>query len=97
MIKPDLIVYVRCNDIELLQRRIKRRARSEEANIDPVFLRQVIRDQQRSPKECFSGLVNYEFCYCSCLPLLPQLAQEYSCNLESTISATLLQNEKSYT
>ena len=41
MIKPDLIVYVRCNDIELLQRRIKRRARSEEANIDPVFLRQV--------------------------------------------------------
>ena len=40
MIKPDLIVYVRCNDIELLQRRIKRRARSEEANIDPKFLRQ---------------------------------------------------------
>ena len=39
-IRPDLIVYVRCNDIALLQRRIKRRARSEEANIDPLFLRQ---------------------------------------------------------
>ena len=41
-IRPDLIVYVRCNDLDLLQRRIKRRARSEEANIDPKFLQQVI-------------------------------------------------------
>ena len=41
-IRPDLIVYVRCNDVDLLQRRIKRRARSEEANIDPMFLRQVL-------------------------------------------------------
>lgn len=41
MIKPDLIVYVRCNDLELLQRRIKMRARSEEANIDPKFLQQI--------------------------------------------------------
>jgi len=46
MIKPDLIVYVRCNDIELLQRRIKRRARSEEANIDPVFLRQMMQKHE---------------------------------------------------
>merc|ERR1712061_984102 len=41
MIKPDLIVYIRCNDVDLLQRRIKRRARSEEANVDPAWLRQM--------------------------------------------------------
>ena len=41
-IRPDLIVYVRCNDVDLLQRRIRRRARTEEANIDPMFLQQVL-------------------------------------------------------
>lgn len=45
-IRPDLIVYVRCNDLDLLQRRIKRRARSEEANIDPKFLQQMMQKHE---------------------------------------------------